>query len=658
MTKGKTLLYQYFRNFIVLSFMALILFGCGRHEAEVQAPEGAQPFKVDQVKIAGKEFKLYTATTHIERLRAERFVDLRDENQAALFLYGNEGNDSKEERVLDIQPDFAFPADLLFLNRKQEVVKVYAGPEQGYMPFGITNRESGYENGPNFYGSDRPASGALLLPYGSAEKLGIQVGLKLNLPEKIFSKITQADGNKLVFYFTERGFVGEKEEQSGLPEPPSLRARVATTSEDRSRNILKDDDALLMLYRKQDSSWFRNGYWLKGIEGKVSFAFMRLIDQKGGKGPLFGNVLDIIEGVEDQSGLPDLERPRWWPSSDHITSRDENPQNRRFELSGPVNALLIVRGDKPFTDRKIKEDMSIITSSITLSSPSSWSNNGLAIEKDSFLGLGLEVGAKNYGIHSIVQRRAAINAALSRAGALRHDEASVLVWDSIKDAEAHNASPRAVKLALLAPFEENTSSIKKILTLEPGKRLSSKELGLSSRFALLFNSSQEGLKEGSKISMPWQVVAMKPSLRSGAFYRGEEPEKHFTSVPDDKLAMVQLEVADTDPAIMQGLMGRKSLPQNQGMLFIFKEPSFHKFWMKNCLMDIDVAFITEDFRVVALHEMKKPKPGTPDSALDTYPSKGNVKYAVEMEGGWFKAHAIKKGDRFWLPSPLMDRLSE
>lgn len=106
---------------------------------------------------------------------------------------------------------------------------------------------------------------------------------------------------------------------------------------------------------------------------------------------------------------------------------------------------------------------------------------------------------------------------------------------------------------------------------------------------------------------------------------------------------LEVEIA-ADPTRRQvGLMYRKTLPAESGMLFVFPQPQPQSFWMSNCLMDIDIAYIDDDGKIVDVIHMKKPAPGTPSSALERYPSSRPVRYALETNAGWFAAKGIGPG---------------
>ena len=99
---------------------------------------------------------------------------------------------------------------------------------------------------------------------------------------------------------------------------------------------------------------------------------------------------------------------------------------------------------------------------------------------------------------------------------------------------------------------------------------------------------------------------------------------------------IRAELADTFPSRMQGLMHRKSLAPNAGMLFVFDDSSIHCMWMKNTLIPLSVAFIDEAGAIVNIADMQ---PRDEQSHCAAQP----VRYALEMERGWFARRGIKPG---------------
>ena len=96
------------------------------------------------------------------------------------------------------------------------------------------------------------------------------------------------------------------------------------------------------------------------------------------------------------------------------------------------------------------------------------------------------------------------------------------------------------------------------------------------------------------------------------------------------------EVASNDPERMQGLMHRRMLPENRGMLFVFRDVAYHGMWMMNTYIPLSVAFVDEAGVIVNIEDMQ---PHTRDS----HTAKKPVRYALEMNLGWFRKRGIGPG---------------
>lgn len=96
------------------------------------------------------------------------------------------------------------------------------------------------------------------------------------------------------------------------------------------------------------------------------------------------------------------------------------------------------------------------------------------------------------------------------------------------------------------------------------------------------------------------------------------------------------DIACTREDKRQGLMNKKSIPENYGMLFVFPESNYHEFWMKNTYVPLSIAFIDENWKIVDIKDMK------PHDETPVGPSAA-AKYALEVNQGWFKKNNIALG---------------
>lgn len=96
------------------------------------------------------------------------------------------------------------------------------------------------------------------------------------------------------------------------------------------------------------------------------------------------------------------------------------------------------------------------------------------------------------------------------------------------------------------------------------------------------------------------------------------------------------EVAATDAARSTGLMHRRMMPENRGMLFVFPSAERHGMWMMNTYLPLSVAFIASDGTILNIEDME---PHTQNSHSAVRPAL----YALEMNRGWFSKRGIKPG---------------
>lgn len=101
---------------------------------------------------------------------------------------------------------------------------------------------------------------------------------------------------------------------------------------------------------------------------------------------------------------------------------------------------------------------------------------------------------------------------------------------------------------------------------------------------------------------------------------------------------IEAEVAATQPERMQGLMHRRVMPRNQGMLFVFPQAARHCMWMRNTYLPLSVAFLDETGRILNIADMQ---PRTEDSHCAVAPAR----FALEMNRGWFAERGLKAGIR-------------
>ena len=106
---------------------------------------------------------------------------------------------------------------------------------------------------------------------------------------------------------------------------------------------------------------------------------------------------------------------------------------------------------------------------------------------------------------------------------------------------------------------------------------------------------------------------------------------------------IDAQIAATPEQRQTGLMFRKEMPQHEGMIFVFDQPAKQCFWMKNTLIPLSAAFVSDDGIIVNIEEMKP-------LAMDSHCSALPVRYVLEMNKGWFAKKGIRAGSK--LQGPL------
>lgn len=109
--------------------------------------------------------------------------------------------------------------------------------------------------------------------------------------------------------------------------------------------------------------------------------------------------------------------------------------------------------------------------------------------------------------------------------------------------------------------------------------------------------------------------------------------------------IIKVEMAETDKQHEQGLMFRKKLQSNEGMLFVFSDEQIRSFWMKNTIINLSIGYFDKNKKLIDVQEMKAVNSVLVENP-PAYPSTLPAKYALEMTEGWFKKNKINLGSVF------------
>ena len=142
------------------------------------------------------------------------------------------------------------------------------------------------------------------------------------------------------------------------------------------------------------------------------------------------------------------------------------------------------------------------------------------------------------------------------------------------------------------------------------------------------------------------VAAALAALGPGTSWGQPAPQLDLMRVKlGSGMYAIDAQVASTPEQRQTGLMLRRQMPQHEGMLFVFEQASMQCFWMKNTLLPLTAAFISDDGVIVNMADMK---PETTDSHCSAKP----VRYVLEMNKGWFSKKGIKPGSK--LSGPMFE----
>jgi uncharacterized membrane protein (UPF0127 family) len=121
------------------------------------------------------------------------------------------------------------------------------------------------------------------------------------------------------------------------------------------------------------------------------------------------------------------------------------------------------------------------------------------------------------------------------------------------------------------------------------------------------------------------------------------PKAPLTIVTASGTHNFTVEIATAPAQMEQGLMFRRSLAPDAGMLFDYRVPSMASMWMKNTLIPLDMLFVDAKGRIVNIHERAVP------GSLDTIAAAAPVRAVVELNGGTTARLGIRPGDKVVSP---------
>lgn len=138
------------------------------------------------------------------------------------------------------------------------------------------------------------------------------------------------------------------------------------------------------------------------------------------------------------------------------------------------------------------------------------------------------------------------------------------------------------------------------------------------------------------------ALALLLAATAAARAQTEAQPRLETTVLQAGMHLIHAELARTPQQTTIGLMYRRELGANDGMLFVFPDRGLRCFWMRNTLLPLSIAFLDDDGRIVNIADMA---PRSEDSHCAAAP----VRFALEMEKGWFARRALAPGSQLANP---------
>lgn len=135
------------------------------------------------------------------------------------------------------------------------------------------------------------------------------------------------------------------------------------------------------------------------------------------------------------------------------------------------------------------------------------------------------------------------------------------------------------------------------------------------------------------------IPTMQEKRVTGPKFQKDGELQFIDSLNQQNIRSIDIEIADNDLERSQGLMYRKSMEENQGMLFIMEKEELQSFWMLNTEIPLDMIFVDQNLTIVSIQKDIMPRSLEPTSSV--YPAK----YVVEVIAGFSNKHGLKEGQK-------------
>ena len=577
-----------------LVLLALLVSACGDKKQPLDVVDWPNLEKPLSIKINGTELKGFVLKTEMQRRRGANGLGIKA-GEALAYLYPKLAEAPKLK--FDNAPE---ASKLIFINDAAKVIKVESVQAFSSVTF------------PQTYCVEGTRVVLQVLP-ADFDKLKLSAGASVSSDPNLVKESEAAEGEFATLYFI------RDQKQDDKPEnAPSVRLKVLDEPEDVAQGLkdrdFKEGEGVLISVGSETPE-----FWLKEVSGTCCACWLVRGQGQFQRGLVVGT---IFENIKDE-GARDLDKP--------IYTSTEKPMY-----------LAIFKGADFFKKNKIDE-----RSGITVGGMEYGSNKRLDYDS-----IDIKFGEKKLNTRLVRGRESIRHNALLDAPALR--EGKGLVFD-FSDPAFVEFNPEGLAGDVELLFINGDGGKYKVAER---KVLNGKSAPIKAgdvkhgRFVVV---AARGFDTGGEMKFPYSLRDLKPELPTIAFYDAKDSVV-TERMPAKTKGVAHVELAITDAEQSKGLMYRTSLRADHGMIFIYKSDQENmSYWMKNCKMDLSIAFVDRKGVIVKIHNrMKAPDPGTPDEKLETYESGEEAKYAIEMEAEWFAKHNIVKGDRVYIPPKLLE----
>jgi uncharacterized membrane protein (UPF0127 family) len=135
------------------------------------------------------------------------------------------------------------------------------------------------------------------------------------------------------------------------------------------------------------------------------------------------------------------------------------------------------------------------------------------------------------------------------------------------------------------------------------------------------------------------VAEQQVETSNGIAFKKEGTLAFVSKSGADTIRRIDIQLAQTDQQREDGLMYRKSMTDDQGMLFIFPDMEERSFWMKNTYISLDIMYIDDKMEIVSIQKYATPL------SEQSLPSFKKAQYVLEVNGGFADKYHIAYGDK-------------